>query len=274
MARTPTSPRQLRTGLAVFGVLTVVSVTKLALDYVRCLGDSVAPLSWSPDGRWIVAEQYRSASTEYSVVLVSAATGRVERLLYKNENGTRCRSARFSPDSRSIAYHVADDYFKNPYTLKGIAHRHHDHVVDLEGRVTQELVGTGEVQEETLRRDSPDGHWSASWEPESETSNANWNFLVRGPDGTRVNLLKTYSQLPTVFTWRPSGELVYIEPYVEPKDMIVSVVAYNPKTQQRRELVNLSSYESLVFSPDGSQLAQTGTTQVQFVRLGSASTAP
>ena len=109
--------------LLVFGLITLGAVGKLGLDF--CLGYSLKPLDWSPDGRWIAAQlEYGGFRDGYALALVSAKTGRLERILYNNQDGgSGFPSAAFSPDSRFVTYHFLGDY-----------------VVDLQGNILMRSV--------------------------------------------------------------------------------------------------------------------------------------
>lgn len=260
--------------LLVFGLITLGAVGKLGLDF--CLGYSLKPLDWSPDGRWIAAQlEYGGFRDGYALALVSAKTGRLERILYNNQDGgSGFPSAAFSPDSRFVTYHFLGDY-----------------VVDLQGKHTNEIGpgattswspdskwlaqrdsdgyvsqvrpdGTGrralEVVEPPRRLDSPDGHWYAYLEP--TLANYDCILWLKDQGGKSRKILAIKVARYSSFAWRPNGELVY----TESEGGKASVVAYNPRTQQQR-IVAEGFWWAL--SPDGNQLAQYGENRVRVVPL-------
>lgn len=287
---------RLQKAWAIFGVLTAASLATLGSDFA--FGYSLTPLDWSPDGKWIVAElAYGGFRDGYALALVSAKTGRVERTLFENPGGAEgCRWATFSPDSRFITYHriCMGDYvvdleakhtamigsWRAPtWSPDGTWLAVRDSVGSVykirpDGTNWQSLGkigepywrndGTLEVLGQANRTDSPDGHWYAFLKPASDdgkdTAFYGWNLWVYDQETKHRKMLETNVMQRSAFAWRPNGELVY----TKNTDAGSSVVAYSPKTQQRRVLTEGCFWK---LSPDGSQLALYGENRVAVVRI-------
>lgn len=212
--------------------------------------NSLTPLAWSPDGRWIAVNIEDPSGSSGTVGLVSAETGQVEKIVYDNGSGAQaCYLARFSPDSRQIAASFFGIHLMNISTGEKRELS--------EGERPKWLQSRGMNPTESVSG-SPNKQWKA-WIPKSAESSIVWLSGIQKNDPVPVGHSGSYYGLPTV-QWTSQSEVILWDTISKP----AGIYLYDPQTRRKRFLAD--GYAPLV-SPDGKRVVYVQNGDLKFLSI-------
>lgn len=156
------------------------------LTYHDIISRHNRPISWSPDGEWIVS--HSSLNPKRNSIIIARANGSERRQLVDNGNLNLFPS--WSPDGRWIVYVSIHDFQVDLYRIRP------------DGSEQQYLI-TG-VHPYSMPSWSPDSRWIAV----GIRQDTNWDIYRLRPDGSYMEQMTTNPEFDGNPLWSPDGNWI------------------------------------------------------------------
>ena len=194
-----------------------------------------APVTWTPDSKWLAAALQESPKSPYAIWLFSVTTGERRRLTNPRAGGDRCPA--LSPDGRMLAFSRGlREYAQAPYALA----------------LSRDYQPKGEPRELTKERYS--GIWGIAWTADGRSIIYAGDHLFRLPvSGRGSPALLPYAagdvSFPAVALARP--RLAY-----QWSLNVANLWRQDIRTGERKVLVGSGNFVNRLpqYSPDGHKL--------------------